>query len=175
MRFSAWSSLVISACSAALLFASPAFAHLSVSPPKVSPGAPVDLTFAAPNEDNPAGISRVTLTPPPRFDLDDGEAKPGWTQARSGDSITWSGGNIPKGQYATFGIRGTAPEKGGDAVFKVAVADRTGKSITYQVALSVASPGHDYGKAALIVGIVAAALALAAFFVGLTVWLRPSR
>jgi uncharacterized protein YcnI len=175
MRFSAWSLRVISVSSAALVFAAPAWAHLSVSPTRVAPGALVDLTFGAPNEDDDVGISRVTLAPPPGFDLDDAEAKTGWTQSRAGGAITWSGGNIPKGQYATFSIRGTAPERTGTIVFNVAVGDRTGKSITYRVALDVASKPHDYGKAALIVAVAGAALALLAFFLALYVWLRPPR
>ena len=175
MRFSAWSLRVISASSVALVFAAPAWGHLSVSPAKVPPGASVDLTFGAPNEDDDVGVSRVTLTPPPGFDLDDAEAKAGWTQTRAGGAVTWSGGNIAKGQYATFSVRGTAPERTGAVVFNVAVGDRTGKSVTYRVALDVVSKPHDYGEAALIVAIAGAALALLAFFTALYVWLRPPR
>jgi uncharacterized protein YcnI len=177
MRCSGWSSRAIWASSAvaALLFATPAWAHLSVSPAKVKTGALVDLTFAAPNADDAAGIGRVTITPPAGFVLDDGEAKPGWTQSRAGGSITWSGGNIPPRQYATFGVRGTVPRSAGTIVFAVLVADRTGKSTPYRVGLEVAGASTDFGKPALAVAGAAALLALAAFFVGLYVWLRPPR
>jgi uncharacterized protein YcnI len=175
MKCSAWSLRVISVCSAFLFFASPAWAHLSVSPTRAAPGAAVDLAFAAPNEDDALGVSRVTLTPPAGFDLDDAEAKPGWTQSRAGGSVTWTGGNIPKGQYATFSIRGAAPTRAGAAVFRVAVGDREGASITYQVALDVTAGGHDWGTTALVVAIAAGALALVAFFLGLAVWLRAPR
>jgi uncharacterized protein len=180
MRFSAWSLRAISVCSA-LLFAAPAWAHLSVSPTQVKAGALVDLTFGAPNEDDPVGIDHVTLRAPAGFDLDDAEAKPGWTQSRAGDAITWTGGNIPKGQYATFGLRGTAPTATGTIVFNLLAGDRTGRSVTYRVAVDVVSASpHDQGarslgKAALAVALVAAALGLAALFVGLYVWLRPPR
>ena len=46
MRFSAWSLRVISVCSA-LVFVPSAWAHLSVSPTRVSVGEAVDLTFGA--------------------------------------------------------------------------------------------------------------------------------
>ncbi|HEY6962087.1 MAG TPA: hypothetical protein VI408_09395 [Gaiellaceae bacterium] len=174
MRFSAWSSLAISVCST-LALAPAAYAHLSVSPAQVKPGQAVDLVFGAPNEDDAFGISRVTLRPPAGFDLDDAEAKPGWTQARSADAITWSGGNIPKGQYATFGIRGTAPDKTGTIVFNVRVGDAAGRGLTYRVGLDVVGSGHDVATPALIVALAAAVLALIAFFVGLYVWLRPQR
>ena len=178
MRFSAWSLRVISV-SSALLFVPSAWAHLSVSPTRVFVGEGVDLTFSAPNEDDAVGIDHVTLRVPAEFDLDDAEAKPGWTQSTSGDAITWSGGRIPKGEFATFSIRGTAPSTAGTVTFNVLVGDRTGKSITYRVGLDVVAHGaqdsgaRSLGKAALIVAIIGAALALAALFVALYVWLRP--
>ena len=97
----------------------------------------------------------MTLRVPPGFDLDDAEAKPGWTQSRAGDAITWSGGRIPQGEYATFAIRGTAPKTAGTVTFNVLVGDRTGKSITYRVGLDVAKSttrdngARTLGKAAL--------------------------
>ena len=178
MRYSAWSLRAISVCSA-LVFVPSAWAHLSVSPTRVSVGDAVDLTFSAPNEDDDLGIDHVTLTVPQGFDLDDAEAKPGWTQSRAGDSITWTGGRIPKGEYATFGIRGTAPSTTGTLTFNVLVGDRTGTSITYKVGLDVVKSttrdngARSLGKAAIAVALVAAALALVGLFVGIYVWLRP--
>jgi uncharacterized protein YcnI len=178
MRFSAWSLRVISVCSA-LVFVPSAWAHLSVSPTRVSVGEAVDLTFSAPNEDDDLGIDHVTLTVPSGFDLDDAEAKPGWTQSKAGGSVTWSGGRIPKGEYATFGVRGTASKTPGTAMFKVLVGDRTGRSITYQVGLDVVrstsrdNGARSLGKAAIAVALLAGALALVALFVGIYVWLRP--
>jgi uncharacterized protein YcnI len=178
MKFSAWSLRVISVCSA-LLFVPSAWAHLSVSPTRVSVGEAVDLTFGAPNEDDDLGVDHVTLTVPAGFDLDDAEAKPGWTQSRSDGSITWSGGRIAKGEYATFGIRGTAPTTPGTVTFRVLTGDRAGKSITYQVGLDVVKSttrdngARSLGKAAIAVALVAAALGLIALFVGIYVWLRP--
>jgi hypothetical protein len=145
----------------------------------VQKGADVDLTFSIPNEDDAVGVDHVTLGIPTDFQLDDAEAKPGWTQSRTGPAITWSGGNIPKGQYGTFSIRGTAPKKLETVLFNVLVGDRAGKSITYRVGLDVVAGGtHDtgarsLGKAALFVAIVAAGFGLAALFVALYVWLRP--
>ncbi len=180
MRFSAWSSLSISVCSA-LVLAAPAAAHLSIDPANVQKGQTVDLVFSVPNEADAIGVNHVTLGVPQDFDLDDAEAKPGWTQSRTGQAITWSGGLIPKGTFARFTIRGTAPAKVETVLFNVLVGDRTGKSITYRVGLDVnAASGQDkgartLGKAALAVSIVAAVLALGALFVGLYVWLRPPR
>jgi uncharacterized protein YcnI len=178
MKFSAWSSLSISACSA-LVLAAPAAAHLSVNPSQIHTGELADVTFSIPNADDAIGIDHVTLGVPADFQLDDAEAKPGWTQSRRGQTITWSGGRIPVGQYATFSIRGTAPAKAETVRFNVLVGDRTGKSITYPAPLEVtAATNRDtgartLGKAALGVAIVGAVLALGALFLGLYLWLRP--
>jgi uncharacterized protein YcnI len=180
MRFSAWSSLSISVCSA-LILAAPAAAHLSVNPSRIHTGELADVTFSIPNADNKIGINHVTLGIPTDFQLDDAEAKPGWTQSRTGQAITWSGGLIPRHQFATFSIRGTAPAKVETVLFNVLVGDRTGRSITYRVGLDITATATEdngartLGKAALGVAIVAAILAISALFVGLYVWLRPPR
>jgi uncharacterized protein YcnI len=166
------------ACSA-LVFAGAASAHLSVDPARVKTGQLVDLTFSVPNEDDAVGVDHVTLGIPGDFDLDDAEAKPGWTQSRTGQAVTWSGGHIPKHQFATFSIRGTAPAKVEMVLFNVLVGDRSGKSITYRIGLDVTADSNQdtgartLGKAALGVAILAAVLALVALFVGLYLWLRP--
>ena len=177
MKSSAWLSLSISVCSA-LALAAPAAAHLSIDPAHVHKGQLVELVFSVPNEDDAIGVDHVTLGIPQDFQLDDMEAKPGWTQSRTGQAVTWSGGLIPKGTFARFSIRGTAPRKAETVLFNVLVGDRTGKSITYRVGLDVTATAdrdkgaRTLGKAALGVAIVAAVLALGALFVGLYLWLR---
>ena len=181
MRFSGWSSLSISVSSvtAALVLAAPAGAHLSINPDTVRTGALVDLVFSVPNAADPSGIDQVTISAPFSFVLDDGEAVPGWTQSRSGQTLTWKGGSIPLRQYGRFGIRGTAPPQAGTVLFNVLVSDRTGKSITYRVGIGVVAHAQrdngarSLGKAALIVAVIGAGLALVALFVALYVWLRP--
>lgn len=163
----------------ALAVASPAWAHLSINPGKVHTGELADLVFSVPNVGDASGIDHVTLGIPQEFDLDDAEAKPGWTQSRTGQAVTWSGGRIPKGTFARFAIRGTAPSRAETVLFNVLVGDRTGKSITYRVALDVSATGEQdsgarsLGKAALGVSILAAVIALGALFLGLYLWLRP--
>jgi uncharacterized protein YcnI len=142
-------------------------------------GQLVELVFSVPNEDDAIGVDHVTLGIPQDFQLDDMEAKPGWTQSRTGQAITWSGGLIPKRTFARFSIRGTAPAQVETVLFNVLVGNRTGKSITYRVGLDVTATANQdngartLGKAALGVAIVAAVLALGALFVGLYLWLRP--
>jgi uncharacterized protein YcnI len=165
--------------SSALLFTASASAHLSINPSTIRTGALVDLVFSVPNAADPHGIDHVILGIPGDFQLDDAEAKPGWSQSRSGQAVTWSGGNIPRRQFARFAIRGTAPSKPEMVLFNVVVGNRTGKSITYRVGVEVVDHGPEdqgarsLGKASLIVAIVGAAFALGALFLALYIWLRP--
>jgi uncharacterized protein YcnI len=164
---------------AALAQAAPAFAHLSIVPSRVHTRELADLVLSVPNIGDARGIDHVTVGIPSDFDLDDVEAKPGWTQSRTGQAVTWSGGMIPKGTFARFAIRGTAPAKSETVLFNVLVGDRTGKSITYRVPLDVTSRSEEdagartLGKAALGVAVAAALLALGALFLGLYLWVRP--
>jgi uncharacterized protein YcnI len=152
---------------------------MSITPKTVIVGSDVDLVFAVPNEDDSQGVVRVTIGAPSDFPLDDGETKPGWTQSRSGQAVTWSGGRIPKGQFGTFAIRGTAPSRAETVLFNVLVGSLRGETTTYRVGLSVRentssdSGARTLGKAALFVALAAAALALGAGFLALYVWLRP--
>src|SRR5205085_10114936 len=126
------------------------------------------------------GVDHITLGIPQDFELDDAEAKSGWTQSRTGQAITWSGGMIPKRQFGRFAIRGTAPAKAETVLFNVLVGDRTGKSITYRVGLDVAATktkdttARSLGNAALVIAIVAALLALVALFAWVYRWIRPT-
>jgi uncharacterized protein YcnI len=185
MRCSGWSSRVIWACSAfaiALLSATTASAsppvRLSIDPPTVEVGRKVDLVLSVPNASDRYGIDHVTLGIPTDFQLWDAEAKPGWTQSRAAQAITWGGGKIPRGQFARFAIRGTAPRNPETVLFNVLVGDRKGKSVTYRVGLVVAAHGpqdtgaRTLGNAALAVAVVAGVLSLGALVLGLYVWLR---
>jgi uncharacterized protein YcnI len=162
-----------------LALAAAAGAHLSIDPASVHTGDLVDLVFSVPNVGSATGIDHVTLGVPQDFDLDDVEAKSGWTSSRTGQAVTWSGGMIPKGTFARFTIRGTAPAKAETVLFNVLVGDRKGRSITYRVGLDVTattsedSGARSLGKAALGLAIAAGVLALGALFLGLYLWLRP--
>jgi uncharacterized protein YcnI len=180
MRFSAWSSLVISASSAALALAPSAAAHVSLSPAVVRVGSDVDLVFSVPNESSPGGVVRVTIGAPRDFTIDDAEAKPAWHQTRVAQAVTWTGSRaIPKGEFARFALRGTVPARAETILFNVLVGARGGKTTTYRVALSVRGnenrdPGaRTLGKLALGVGIGGVLLAVAAGFLALYAWLRP--
>jgi uncharacterized protein YcnI len=94
-----------------LLLATPAAAHVAVSPASVPPGEVAELTFRVPDEDAAASTTSVKVALPesPVLDFVSVSPAPGWThtEERSGDritSVTWSGGKIEPGEFETFSI-----------------------------------------------------------------------
>ncbi len=96
---------------AALVSASVASAHAEVSPPTVLKGATQVFTLAVPTEKENATTTKVELTPPDGFAIDEFVPSPGWKrsveQAGSGEGaditrVTWDGGEVPSGEAATF-------------------------------------------------------------------------
>jgi hypothetical protein len=184
MRCNAWSSRSTWACSVAAAAAlglpataGAAQAQLTIDPPSVAPGQKAELAVAVPNVNDRMGVNHVTIGIPQDFLLEDAEAKNGWKQSRTGQAVTWWGGNIPAGEYVRFDVRGTAPIQPETVLFNVVIGDRSGKSATYNVPLEVAAPAthdsaHSLAKAALIVAVVGGVLALAALLVGLALWQR---
>jgi uncharacterized protein YcnI len=177
MRCSGWSSLAISACSA-LVLAGPAVAGITIDPAQVQVGGFVDLVVAVPNDHDEYPITHVTIGIPTDFQVAGAEAKAGWTQSRTGPALSWSGGKIAKGQFATFGLRGTAPLNPETIVFNVLLGDKTGKSVTYQARLDVVGhPARDtsarsMARWALVLAVVGGAVALAALLAAAYGWLR---
>jgi uncharacterized protein YcnI len=104
-----------------LVTATPAFAHVAVSPSEVPEGEAAELTFRVPNESDSANTTSVEIAMPAdrAFQFVSAKAVPGWTidTAKEGDavtSITWSGGEIAPGQFDEFSIvvgpvEGTGP------------------------------------------------------------------
>ena len=95
----------------ALVYASVASAHAEVSPPTVLAGASQVFTLAVPTEKENATTTKVELTPPDGFAVDEFVPSPGWKrsveQAGSGEEadvtkVTWEGGDVPSGEAAAF-------------------------------------------------------------------------
>ena len=106
-----------------------------------APAQLVDLVFSVPNEDDAVGVDHVTLGIPPDFELDDAEAKAGLDAVarRAGGHVV--GRPDPEGHVRAL-RRSAAPLRSTSetVLFNVLVGDRTGKSITYRVALDVSRP-----------------------------------
>jgi uncharacterized protein YcnI len=178
--------LLVIGC-ASLVLAGNALAHAHVSPPIVPENMSQVFTLAVPTEKEGATTTSVELTPPSGFSIDSFAASPGWTrkvqQTGSGEEtqiqrVTWSGGNTPHEEAATFEFLGST-DAAKTYSFNVrqvysdgSVVDWTGPESsdtpapTIESKSSLGGGGSDtLAIVALIVGALAAVLAIAALVV----------
>jgi uncharacterized protein YcnI len=122
-----------------LVPAAAASAHVSIEPPSAPKGSDAVLGFVVPNEKDTATTTKVQITFPADHPILDAktEALPGWTstvqtahlakpvQTADGtfsdyvSSITWSGGQIGKGNFAEFRVAVGLPDDASSLTFKV--------------------------------------------------------
>jgi uncharacterized protein YcnI len=101
----------VAAVLAALAVPATAFAHAHVSPAFGVKGESQVWTLAVPTEKEDLTTTQIELTPPSGFGIDSFVPSPGWKrtvqQTGTGEDavvtkVTWSGGNVPTGEDATF-------------------------------------------------------------------------
>ena len=106
----------IAAAFGALVVSTAASAHAHVSPPVAIAKEGQVFTLAVPTEKEDAATTKIELTPPSGFAIDSFAPTPGWTRevqsAGSGEEatiqkVTWSGGNVPHEEAATFQFLGS--------------------------------------------------------------------
>jgi uncharacterized protein YcnI len=172
---------------AALVLVGNALAHAEMSPPVALDKTTQVFTLAVPTEKEGATTSSVELTPPSGFSIDSFAASPGWTrkvqQTGSGEEtqiqkVTWSGGNTPQEEAATFEFLGST-DSAKTYSFQVrqvysdgSVVDWSGPESSDTPAPSIESKSSLGGGGsdtlaivALIVAALAAVLAIAALVV----------
>lgn len=188
-------SAFLAVAAATLAIAAPAFAHNEINPSTITPNKPTYLMLSAPNEGE-ADLVKIRIEAPEGLPLGELTSAPtGWT-AEGDESIkTFSGGKLGPAQYAQFGIETEGAPQPGDFEVKVTETFSDGSSEDGTVVVTVAAPGDtpttsptetsgetsggnqasasvkdDDGAAstALVVGIVAAVLALAALGLALS-------
>jgi uncharacterized protein YcnI len=106
----------IAAAFGALVVSSAASAHAHVSPPVAIAKEGQVFTLAVPTEKEDAATTTVELTPPSGFSIDSFAPTPGWKRevqsTGSGEEttiqkVTWSGGDVPHEEAATFQFLGS--------------------------------------------------------------------
>jgi uncharacterized protein len=115
----------ITTAAVVVLFAAPAFAHVSVTPKQAAKGSTATLTFRVPNEKDDASTTKVEIVLPDDHPVTTLTAQPvtGWTEATSGTaSVTWTANpeaGIPPNGAQTFVITvGPLPSDTDSFVFK---------------------------------------------------------
>ncbi|HEX4430754.1 MAG TPA: DUF1775 domain-containing protein [Frankiaceae bacterium] len=107
-----------------LATALPAAAHVELTPDTAAPGQFLVYTVSVPNERDDSATTAVDLKLPPGFILDAAQAVSGWRTvvAKSADGtptqVTWTGGRIPVGTFATFQLQGRNPSTAGPLTWR---------------------------------------------------------
>jgi uncharacterized protein YcnI len=178
MKCSAWSSLVISVCSA-LALAAPGAAGVDISPQRIDPGATARLVFWVTNETKQT-VTAVAIGVPADFKIGEAEAKGSWRTSVHARTATWEGYRIAPGQFAFFTITVRTPNREERGRFSILARKANGSTATWPATVKVvhAQPTHDTSArltatVALVVASVAVALALASGILALWLWLRP--
>jgi uncharacterized protein YcnI len=178
MKCSAWSSLVISVCSA-LALAAPAGAGVDISPQRIDPGTTARLVFWVTNETKQP-VTAVAIGLPDDFQLAEAETKGSWKTSVHARTATWEGYRIAPGQFAFFTVTVRTPKREERGVFSILASKADGTTATWPATINVvpAQPTRDSSARltaliALVVASVAVVLALAGGILSLWLWLRP--
>ena len=129
----------VASTGALVVGALPAWAHICPVPVEIPVGQPATIAVGVTVED--AVVSDVTITIPTGLQLDRVDPKPGWTITRTGASVRFRGGPIPRFdcRYFSFGV--TAPAAGS---FGVPVVQRAADGKL--VARSSPDPGNAQSR-----------------------------
>ena len=157
MKCSAWSSLVISACSACALAWSPsATAHIVATPHFAASGGKADVSFTGPNERRQPMLG-FRLTIPSEFQLVSAHPSGDWRPEVRGSTVVWRGGRLGFTDEETFTLELETPTGLGPATFKATQLYGGGSAVRWRVYFTVTpaddEPSQNLGWA-LVTGIV---------------------
>ena len=165
---------------AALIVVPSGWAHVTVTPTRVSQGADVVLQFAVPDERSETSIVDFRVRVPATLVLEEIESPPGWTGSLVGSSLHWTGGRIGPRKLQIFHVEAFA-RRAGPITLDARNRYAKGGGETYHPRLLAGrSPvpyardksAHSLAKWALFVALAAAALALGAWVVALGGWIK---
>jgi uncharacterized protein YcnI len=154
MKYSAWSSLAISACSA-LVLVGQATAHVVATPSFVTGGSTSTLTFAAPNERD-VPMTGLAVTVPAGFTIVEARPAGAWHASVGGQTATWRGGRlVPKGTHS-FSLDVKARTEAGTVELEAEQTYPDRGTVRWPISLTVvpgAKPSENLGTA-LVVGVL---------------------
>lgn len=108
----------------------PAWAHVEISPDTVTGGQPRVFTIEVPTEKEEP-TTRIELRVPESFEVSGVESPTGWQGEIRGNTLVWSGGEIPVAQSEEFTFRGRAPEGAGEFAFVATQEYRDGSVVKW--------------------------------------------
>ena len=139
------------ATAAALLLATPAAAHVTVTPAFVAAYDTHQFVFSASNE-RQAPMTGFSLSVPKRFRIVDPGHQPTWDPIVFGSKVTWRAGSLPAGQRAAFVVDLKGPATPGAVILDAEHLYPSGAVVRWPVQFTVV-PGtqasQNLGWAAL--------------------------
>jgi hypothetical protein len=170
MRSSAWSSLAISACSAALVVAGPARAHIDATPAFLVVDGTETISLTAHN-DRAVPMDGFAVTASAGLRIEDVGELEGWTGSTDGMTATWTGNRLAAEDAGTFSVVLEAPSAPGPVSLQAEQRYPDGGALTWPVPLTVVPADESSSTGAWVYAVVAVGLLLAAMGVALA-WRR---
>jgi len=134
-------AVAVAVAIAALVIATPAWAHMTVVPPFVAAESRTTLKLSGPNErDEP--MTRFEITVTRDFRIVQARSADGWDARVQGSTAIWTEGTLAPGAEATFSLELEAPSEPGPAQLEVAQRYASGEAVIWDVALTV-TPESD--------------------------------
>jgi uncharacterized protein YcnI len=142
MRFSAWSSLACSVCSAlALAFAPGAAAHVGATPTFVPSGG-IEVVSLAVHNDRAVAMTGLAVSAPAGLRFHGIDELDGWEGSAQSKAAEWTGGELAPDTPATFALHVEAMAEPGPATLEVEQRYRDGEVVRWPVTLTVV-PAED--------------------------------
>jgi uncharacterized protein YcnI len=167
----------MAACGAALLLlATPAAAHVTLSPAFAEAGVASTIRFDTPNEREDRATVFLRLEAPAGVELAPLAAPPGWDLSLDGGVATWTGGRIEDADVVSFPLEVTARTGAGIQSFRAVQGYDDGETVRWEASLTVVpaagaeAPSQQLGRA-----VAAGAAGLAVIAVSLLVLWRLRR
>ena len=153
MRCSGWSSLATSACSAALVLAAPAGAHVTAVTPFVYASETGALELRVPNERD-APMTGFVVIVTDDFRIVSASSGGGWSGGSDGTTASWHDGSLDAGAETTFTLEVEAPSEPGPASFRTEQHYPDGQIVGWDVGLTVvpargSAPSENLGLAVI--------------------------
>ena len=138
---------------ASLVLVAPAAGHVGANPAFLAAGSAENIHLDVPNElDEP--MTGFTVTVPDGFEIVRAHPSEGWVTTFDDSAATWTGGVLPTGSSATFGVELRAPSV--PDVVELGVVQRYGSSgvVRWPVALTVTPADESPSQNLLLVAVV---------------------
>ena len=121
----------------ALVAASRAQAHVTLTPPFVDADEPTTIVFETPNERPSHATTSLVIEAPRGVELGARPAPSGWRLELSGRTARWTGGRIEGGRTVPFPLVVTSRTRAGTESFRATQGYDDGESVRWDASLTV--------------------------------------